>query len=69
MYSLKNLLLKEPNAVKSAALAVLAALVVTGTIDLSGEATAAWGIAVELVLTLFYVRPATVTKRALEELE
>lgn len=69
MYSIKNVFTQEPAQVKSAFLAILAALVITGTVNLSGEATAAIGIAVEVLLNLFYVRPLTASKSALSELD
>lgn len=45
---------KEPVAIKAAVIAVAAAVVITWpSVNLSGEAVAAWGIALELVLGLF----------------
>lgn len=67
MYGIKNVLTHEPVAVKAALVAVLGALVITGVINLDGEAVAAWGIAVELVLGLFYVRQTSASKAALDE--
>lgn len=69
MYSLRNIFLQEPNAVRTAVVAILAALVVTEVIDISTEAVAAWGIVIEVVLTLFYVRPLSVSKEGLRQLK
>lgn len=68
MYSLKNILKQNPLAVKSAIFAILGALVITGVVTLSAEALAAWGVAIEMVLNLFYVSPSTVNRSKLEEL-
>ncbi len=68
VYSLKNILKQNPLAVKSAAMAILGALVVTGVITLSSEAIAAWAVAIEMVLNLFYVSPSTVNRAKLEQL-
>lgn len=54
--------------VKTAIVAVLSALIITGVITISAESLAAWGVAVEVVLGLFYVRQATVSKDGLEQL-
>lgn len=68
-YSPQQVLTQEPSAVKAAALAILAALVVTDVIDLTGDQIAAWGLALELVLGLLYVRPLSVSKSGLAEVE
>lgn len=68
-YSPKQLLAQEPSAVKAAILAILVALITTGVITLSSEAIAAWGLALELVLGLLYIRPLTVSKAGLSELD
>jgi hypothetical protein len=62
MFSPRNLLTQEPAAIKAAVLAVLAALITTGVIGISAEAVAAWGLAIELVLGLLYVRSVTTSK-------
>lgn len=57
MYDPRNLLRQTPEAIKTLILAVLTALVVTGTIVISGEAAAAWGLVIERLLAAFYVEP------------
>lgn len=66
-YSLASLAKQEPNAIRSCALAIGAALVITGVVDVTAEALAAWGIALESLLTLLYVRPLSVSKDALAD--
>lgn len=56
MYSPREIFHREPAALKTAFTVVAAALVITGLIELSGEAVAAWAVAIEVVLSLFYVR-------------
>lgn len=68
MYSVRNIFTQEPETVKGAALTVLAALVLVNAINLSGEATAGFGLMIERVLSLFYVRPLTASKAALNDL-
>lgn len=65
MYSIKQLFMQEPNTVRSAVMAIIGALVITGVINLSVEALAEWGVAFELTITLFYVRPLSVSKAGL----
>lgn len=69
MYSLGQILRQEPNAIRTALLAILGALVITGVVELDAEEVAAWGIAAETVLTLLYVRPLSVSKDSLNELD
>lgn len=63
MYNVKEVLNKEPAAVKAALVATATAVIFTGDFDLDGETVAAWGLAVEVLLGLFYVR-AKVTPTA-----
>jgi hypothetical protein len=68
MYSLTNILKKSPLAVKGAVMTVLAALVATGVIDISAEAVAVWGLAIERLLDLLYTAPLIVSRAGLTEL-
>lgn len=68
MYDPREILRKEPVAVAAAIKVVLAALVLGGAIHLGNDALASWVIALEAVLGLLYVRPASVSKAGLEEL-
>lgn len=68
-YSLANVFTQEPGRVKTAILAVLATLVITGVVTVSVQGAAAIGVAVEALLDLFYVRPLTVSTRSLGELK
>lgn len=67
-YNPAEILKKEPVAVAGAVKVVLAALVLGGAVTLGNDALAAWIIAIEAVLSLFYVRAASVSKAGLEEL-
>lgn len=69
MYSLAQVLKQEPAAVAAAAKVVLGVLVLVGVLTMSAEALAGWVIAIEALLNLFYVRPLTVSKDALSNLE
>lgn len=68
MYSLKNVLLQKPDAIKGVVLIILAALVAGGQINLDGEAVAMWGLGIERLLSLFYVQPLSVNKAGLADL-
>lgn len=68
MYDPRNIFKQEPNAIREAILAILAVLVMTDVVDISEEATAGIGLCVSLVLGLFYVRPLTASKDALQSL-
>lgn len=68
MYSIRNILVQEPNAVRGAVLAVLAVLVMTQVVTVSAEAVAGIGLAVEVVLNLFYVKPLSVSRDAMNKL-
>jgi hypothetical protein len=68
MYNLRNVFAREPNAIREAILAILGIFVMLGVIDVSAEVVAAVGVAISLVLGLFYVRPLTASKDALNEL-
>lgn len=56
-YNPKNLLQQSPESIKTLILAVLTALVVRGTITISGEEAAAWGLVLERLLSVLYVAP------------
>lgn len=58
-YNPLNILKQSPAAIKTFVLLVMTALVVRGTIVMSGEEVAAWGLALERGLELLYVAPAT----------
>jgi hypothetical protein len=66
-YSPLEVLKKEPVAVAGAIKVVLASLVLGGAITLGSDALASWVIALEAVLSLFYVRAASVSRAALDE--
>ena len=68
MYSPRQVFKQEPAAVKTAIMTILAALVLSGVISADEKTLVAWGLAIEFLLNLFYVRPATVTRDALNEL-
>lgn len=68
MYSIAEILKKEPVAVAGALKTVLLALVLAGVITMGNDVLAAVIIAVEVVLSLLYVRPRSVSVAALEEL-
>lgn len=68
MYSVTNLLQKEPNAIRGAILSILGVLVMTNVVSISAEAVAGIGVSIELLLTLFYVRPMSVSRKGMEEL-
>lgn len=68
MYDPREVLKKEPVSVAGAIKVVLAALVLGGAITIGSDALAAWVIAIETVLSLFYVRPASVSRAGLQEL-
>lgn len=68
MYSIRNILVQEPNAVRGGVLAVLAVLVMTQVVTVSAEAVAGIGLAVEVVLNLFYVKPLSVSRDAMSKL-
>lgn len=57
MYDPRNLLKQSPETIKTLILAILTALVVQGTINISGEAAAAWGLVIERALQALYVAP------------
>lgn len=67
-YDPREVLKKEPVAVAGAVKVILAALVLGGVITIGNDALAAAVIAIETVLSLFYVRPASVSRAGLEEL-
>lgn len=67
-YDPREVLKKEPVAVAGAIKVVLAALVLGGAVSLSTDALVAWIIAIESVLSLFYVRAASVSRAGLQEL-
>lgn len=69
MYRLSSIFTQEPTAVKAAVLAILVALVTTDVVNLTGDQIAAWGLALELVLGLLYVRPLSVSKSGLAEVQ
>lgn len=68
MYSMKNLLQREPNAIREFVLAVLGVLVMTGVVHISAEAVAGIGLVVSSGLGLLYVRQMTVSKAGLRKL-
>lgn len=70
MYSPLNILKQSPETIKTFVLLVLAALVIQGTINITGEQAAAWGLALERGLEMLYVAPTQKAnlKQDLEEL-
>lgn len=68
MYSIKNVFKQEPNAIKAAIVTLLATLVMAGVVNLSGEQVAGYGLALEVLLGLFYVRPLSISKKAIDDL-
>jgi hypothetical protein len=70
MYNPMNILKQSPETIKTTILLILAALVIQGTINISGEQTAAWGLALERFLEMLYVAPTQKAnlKADLEEL-
>lgn len=66
MYDPRNLLKQNPETIKTLILAVLTALVVRGTIRISGEEAAAWGLVIERALAALYVAPV---KKAVADTE
>lgn len=67
-YSFRQLFSQEPAAIKTAVYAVGAALITSGKITCSVETLASVIAPTEIILNLFYVRPLTVTRSALNEL-
>lgn len=68
MYDPRKILQQEPVAVSGAVKTIVLVLVVFGVIDWSGEQTATVLVAMETVLTLFYVRPGSTSTAKLEAL-
>lgn len=68
MYDPRKILQQEPVAVAGALKTVVLVLVVFGVIGWSGEQTATVLVALETVLTLFYVRPGSTSTAKLEAL-
>ncbi len=68
MYSIKAILTQEPNSVSATIIAILNLLVLAGVVHLTGQTIAAANTAVVLLLGLFYVRPLTTSKSAMNEL-
>lgn len=67
-YSFKQVFTQEPAQIKSAVYAVGAALIVAGVIHCDVVTLASIVAPTEIILNLFYVRPLTVTKSAMQEL-
>lgn len=68
MYDPRKILQQEPVAVSAAVKTIVLVAVVFGWIDWSGEQTATVLVALETVLTLFYVRPGSTSTAKLEAL-
>lgn len=68
MYSLKQLLRQEPSAVKEFVTTVLGTLVLMGVIDVSKDVIVGSGILISVLLGLFYVRPLTASRDAINQL-
>lgn len=68
MYDPRKILQQEPVAVSGAVKTIVLVLVVFGAIDWSGEQTATVLVALEAVLTLFYVRPGSTSTAKLAAL-
>lgn len=68
MYSLRQLLKQEPSAVKEFVTTVLGTLVLMGVIDVSKDVIVGSGILISVLLGLFYVRPLTSSKDAINQL-
>lgn len=69
MYSIRNVVTQEPAAIQLVIMSLLSALVVTGVINLSEDALAVWGVVILGALNLFYIRPLSVSKSGLAEVE
>lgn len=69
MFSFRQVLKQEPAGIVAALAQVLTLLVVTGAIDWAAETIVVAQGAALAVLTLFYIRPLTSSKDALNELE
>lgn len=69
MYSLKQVLKQEPNVIREFVILLLGVLVMTGAIEMDEKVLAGIGVLVSSGLGLFYVRPLTVSKDALDKLE
>lgn len=68
MYSLGQVLKQEPSAVKEFVTTVLGTLVLMGVIDVSKDVIVGSGILISVLLGLFYVRPLTASKDAINQL-
>lgn len=68
MYSPRQILKQEPAGIVTAASLVNAALIAQGVYSMTDVQLAGWYAAALGLLTLFYIRPATVTRDALQEL-
>lgn len=68
MYSFRNIFIQDPETVKGVVLVIAAALVGSEVITLTGQEAALWGIALERLLGLFYVRPLSMSKDAFNQL-
>lgn len=68
MYSPTQILKQEPAGIVTAMSLVNAALINQGVYSLTDTQLSAWYAAALGLLTLFYIRPSTVTRDALQEL-
>jgi len=69
MYSVKNLFKQEPTAISAFVVATLNVFVLAGIIHLTKDVILATNTSLVLGLGLFYVRPLTTSRSALQELD
>lgn len=69
MYSPREVLKQEPAGIVTAASGINAAILGMGWYHLTDVQLGLWSTAAFGLLTLFYIRPATVTRAALTELD
>lgn len=69
MYSFRQVFKQEPNAIREVVLLTLGVLVALDVIQISEEVTAMVGVLISALLGLFYVRPLSVSRDAIRELD
>lgn len=69
MYDPREILKRSPADIAGAVIVLLNVLVLTKVIEISTEALGGINIAIVTVLTLFYVKPSTISRTNLQSLQ
>lgn len=67
MYNIRNVFKQEPNAIREVVLSILAVPILLEWWEIGAEAVAGVGLAISLLLGLFYVRPLSASVVALKQ--